>query len=73
MAEKQYVIAVKRDRAASAPADWQDQFAEIEGVSLLGATQGRAQFVAQPDAAEQVRNALGDDFHIEEVGDRNPL
>lgn len=73
MAEKQYVIAVKRDRAASAPEDWQDQLAQIEGVSLLGATQGRAQFVAHPDAAEQVRAALGDDFHIEEVAARNPI
>jgi hypothetical protein len=73
MSEKEYVIAPKRDSAEAPPDDWHDRLAEIEGVSVRGATRRRAQFTASNETAEKVRSELGDRFHIEEVVERKPL
>jgi hypothetical protein len=73
MSEKRYVIALKRERAADAPADWQKRLQEIEGVTVQGAARHRVQITADEETAGRVREELGDCCHVEEVAERSPL
>jgi len=71
--EKPYVIAVRPDQAANAPADWQAQLAAIPGVAVQGATKNRAQFLASAETIPVVKSLLGEFFLIEEVLNRGPV
>jgi hypothetical protein len=71
--EKQYVIAVRHNQTASVPADWQARLAAIPGVSIQGATQNRAQFLANAETIPVVKSQLGEYFIIEESLGRGPL
>jgi hypothetical protein len=71
--EKQYAIAVRHDQAAYVPADWQVRLAAIPGVSMLGSTKNRAQFLASAETIPIVKSQLGEYFTIEEVLSRGPI
>jgi hypothetical protein len=71
--EKQYVIAVRHDQTANVPVDWQARLASIPGVSIEGATQNRAQFLASAETIPVVKSQLGEYFIIEESLSRGPL
>ena len=73
MVEKQYVLVVKRDQAQTVPLDWRERLTAIDGVSIIGSSPLRVQFMAEPEAAEKVRSELGPFFHFEEIENRNPL
>lgn len=73
MNQKQYVVAVRHDRAANVPAGWQARLAAISGVSVQGATKNRAQFLASAETIPIVELLLGEDFIIEESLSRGPL
>jgi hypothetical protein len=70
MPDKRYVAALKRTGAEAPPQDWQDKLSKIRGVSIIGASQRRVQFTAEPEAAERVRSELGDYLHVEELVER---
>ena len=73
MNQKQYAIAVRHDQAANVPADWQARLAAIPGVSIQGATQTRAQFLADAETIPIVKSQLGEYFIIEESLSRGPV
>lgn len=73
MGEKRFVIAVRNDKRESAPEDWQQILAAIEGVSVEGAAGNHAQFSAGEAALQRVVTRLGEWFRIEEVSQRGPL
>lgn len=73
MPQKKYVIAVKYDRTGAVPPGWQDQLAKIPGVKVEGAFGRRAQFLADSDAIQRVRQQFSDNFLIEEVAERAPM
>jgi len=70
---KKYVIAVKHDRAASVSPDWLARLGNISGVSVEGGFGRRAQFLADAEAIERVRQEFTDDFLIEEASERSPM
>ena len=70
---KQFVMAVKREAENQVPGDWHSQLSAIEGVELQNASGKFAHFQASDDALERVRSLFSNDFHIEEVAERNPL
>jgi hypothetical protein len=71
--QKHYLIAVRHGAEGNVPPNWHQQLSQITGVSLLGVSPGRAQFLATPDAAEKVRAIFGNDYEIEEATPRQPL
>ncbi len=71
--QKHYLIAVRHGAEAHVPSDWHQQLSQIDGVSLLGVSTNRAQFMATPEAAEKVRAAFGNDYEIEEATPRQTL
>ena len=73
MNERKYVIAVRRDKQAQVPADWQQLLAGIPGVSVEGATKNRVQFSAGAETIQQVKSLLGECCLIEEAATRGPL
>jgi len=73
MEGKRYVIAVRDDKRSEMPIDWQQRLAAIEGVSMEGATDHRAQFTAGPEALREVQSQFGECCHIEELAARGPL
>jgi hypothetical protein len=62
-----YVVAVRRDQRRTAPRDWLEQLARIDGVELLGVTAGRAQIEVDEQALGRLRSELGRYLHIEPV------
>lgn len=73
MEGKRYVIAVRHDKRSEMPIDWQQRLAAIEGVSMEGATESRAQFTAGPEAIREVQSQFGECCHVEELAGRGPL
>jgi hypothetical protein len=73
MEGRKYVIAVRYDKRSEMPTDWQQRLAAIEGVSIEGATNNRAEFVANPETLRKVESLFGECCHIEEAAERGPL
>lgn len=65
MSGDRYVVAVKRESRAEAPADWLEQMQHIEGIRLIGATGIRAQIEAEPEPVKELRARLGRFLTIE--------
>jgi hypothetical protein len=68
---KPFAMALKFGRD-QAPSDWQQRLANMHGVSVTGTSEKRAQFTATPEAAEAVKSAFAESFHIEELVGRKP-
>jgi hypothetical protein len=61
-----YIIAVRRDARGRIPELWTNQLKEIDGLTLLGASNPmRVQVLASPAAIERVREIYGDCCSIE--------
>ncbi|HET9369897.1 MAG TPA: hypothetical protein VFO19_06605 [Vicinamibacterales bacterium] len=64
----QFVVAVKRDARATAPADWIEQVRRTPGVTVLGAANpNRVQIRATADAIRHLRETLADCLHVEPI------
>jgi hypothetical protein len=60
-----YIIAIKRERRGSAPADWKEQIYHTIGVQVLSSHGSRVQVRATDEAINRFRAHWGDVFHIE--------
>lgn len=69
---RQFAVAVKSSARGSVQSDWHKLLAAIPGVRVLGVSPNHAQVQATPEAAEALRNKLGNDFLIEEDQERYP-
>ncbi len=67
MEPSRYIVALRRDQQADAPADWVERIGALKGVSVVGATAKRAQVAADDDGIQRLRDALGSYTHIEPV------
>jgi hypothetical protein len=67
VAVARYIVAIRRERRGGAPADWVERLGELEGVSVVGASSGRAQVAADEEGVQRLRDALGAYAHIEPV------
>ena len=64
--KRTYIVAVKRERRDSAPADWVAQVRDIPGVIIRGsANPTRLQVEATDKAAQEIQDRLGTFCHIE--------
>ena len=70
---RRYVIAIRPDKKAEAPTDWQRRLGGIDGVVIEGATENRAQFLARPETMLKVKSLFGAWCRIEETVGREPL
>jgi hypothetical protein len=68
---RRYLAALRRN--AQAPAEWQERIASTGGVTVLGRTETRMQFEADPETARELGNELGSAITVEETVERNPL
>lgn len=73
MSEGKYIVAVRRDQRDVAPDDWLDRLRTIDGVSIVGASSGRAQIQAASDALERVRTEFGTYLHVEPIIEHFPM
>lgn len=62
-----YIIAVKREKRASAPLDWQKILYEIEGIEIIGGSGKIMQIQATDEAIEIVRSRLSSFCYIEPI------
>jgi hypothetical protein len=67
MAAREYVVAVRRDKRGQVPADWARQIGEIDGVSVLGSSERRAQVSADEAGLDALRQHFGSEMLIEPV------
>lgn len=67
MVTHRYVVAVRRESRASAPSDWLETLGSLPGVSVVGASDVRAQVEATAEGAERIRAELGAFCHVEEA------
>lgn len=65
MAVSSYIVALRRDQQADAPADWVERIEQLEGVSIIGATAKRARVSADDEGLQRLHDALGSYTHIE--------
>jgi len=71
---QRYIIAIKRERRAAAPADWTEPLRAIEDLQIRGSgAGGRIQVDASEQAIEEARRILGDLCHIEPAIPHQPL
>jgi hypothetical protein len=71
---KRYIIAIKRERRAAAPADWTEPLRAIQSLHIRGGGEGsRIQVDASEEAIEETRRILGDLCHIEPAIPHRPL
>jgi hypothetical protein len=64
----QFVLAIKRDARAAAPADWLDRVRRTPGITVVGdANPSRVQVLATADAIRQLRETMADVLHIERI------
>ena len=68
-----YVAAIRRDQRHLAPDDWLEQIAAIEGASVIGGFDRRAQIRATPDAVKRIQSDMGDFLLIEPVIEHRPI
>jgi hypothetical protein len=67
MATNDYVVALRRERRGHAPADWVQQIGAIDGISVVGSTEHRAQVTADETGLAQLRQSFGSEMLIEPV------
>jgi hypothetical protein len=65
MSTQTYVIAVKRERRGSEPADWKEQVSNTSGIQVLSADTSPLQVRASDEAIDRFRSHWGDLLHIE--------
>jgi hypothetical protein len=65
MSTETYVIAVKRERRGSEPADWKEQIGHTNGIQVLSSNRSRLQVRASVESIERIRPHYGDLLHIE--------
>jgi hypothetical protein len=69
-----YTIAPKREARARIDPDWLQSLHDVSGIQILSGSARRAQIVANnPQASEDLKKTLGDDFLIEENILHSPL
>lgn len=74
MSQSAYVVALKRDRRASAPSDWAAQVRRIAGVTVIGdASDQRMQIEATDEAIREIQHRFAEDLHVEPVLPRQRL
>lgn len=66
---QRYVIAVKREKRELVSADWVERLSLVEGVTVAGASSGRAVIECEPIARSEIERIYGDLVHIEPVID----
>lgn len=66
-----WILARKRE-SSSDNIDLRSELESINGVSILLATDSRAQIEATPEGIDRVRATLSASFHIEPVAQRFP-
>ena len=65
---KRYIISIRRERIADAPAEWTEPMRHIQGLRIRGSAGGRrVQVDATDTAIAEVRRLLSDLCHIEPV------
>lgn len=67
METSEYIIALRRDHRADAPANWLQLLNDVEGVSVLGSSPKRAQVLANDLGIQRVQLSLGAYLRIEPV------
>lgn len=67
MAANDYVVALRRESRGHAPADWVQQIGAIDGVSVVGSTDRRAQVTADEAGLAKLRQSFGSEMLIEPV------
>lgn len=67
MPSDHYVVAWRRESRRHAPSDWVQQIGAIEGVSVVGATDRRAQVAADEAGIARIRESFGPGMLIEPV------
>jgi hypothetical protein len=65
MGTETYIIAVKRERRGSAPADWKEQIGHKSGIEVLSSSGPRLQVRASGESIDRIRPDYGDLLHIE--------
>jgi hypothetical protein len=66
MADKEFAIAVKRDKRAEVPRDWVDRVRHTEGVTIVGGERSsRLQIRATSAAIDALGRDLAEFIHIE--------
>lgn len=65
MSTETYVIAVKRERRGSEPADWKEQVCHASGIQVVSTNSSRLQVRATDEAIDRFRSHWGDLLHIE--------
>jgi hypothetical protein len=67
-----YIVAIRRDCRHDAPTDWVERLNRVDGVSVIGASDRRAQIAADDCAVERVREDLGAFALVEPVIEHRP-
>jgi hypothetical protein len=67
MATNQYVVAWRRASRDHAPSDWLQKIGAIDGVSVVGATEHRAQVTADEAGLARIQRDFGPEMLIEPV------
>jgi hypothetical protein len=65
MSTETYIIAVKRERRGSEPADWKEQIGHTNGIQVLSSNGSRLQVRASDEDINRMRPHYGDLLHIE--------
>jgi hypothetical protein len=65
MSTEKYIIAVKRERRGSEPADWKEQIGHTSGIQVLSSNGSRLQVRASDESINRIRPHYGDLLHIE--------
>jgi hypothetical protein len=65
MSTEKYIIAVKRERRGSEPADWKEQIGHTSGIQVLSSNGSRLQVRASDEDINRIRPHYGDLLHIE--------
>jgi hypothetical protein len=65
MSTETYIIAVKRERRGSEPADWKERIGHTSGIHVLSSRGSRLQVRASDESINRIRPRYGDLLHIE--------
>ncbi len=65
MSMKTYIMAVKRERRGSEPADWKERIGHTSGIQVLSSNGSRLQVRASDESISRIRLRYGDLLHIE--------
>ncbi len=65
MASQEYVVALRRETREQAPLNWVQRIGEIEGVSVVGSTDRRAQVTADENGLAKLQQDFGSQMLIE--------